>query len=408
MQPLSMIVGSRSSRRRGLAAMLVSSFVLLSACSSSSPASSPSSGPSSGPSSSPSTGGTVSADAPSTDVTSGADVGGTAATVPPGSITFDGYEIPIGGDLHVAFFAPFLGNAAIQLVRDTVEKKVSGVPGAKFTVFDANGDVTAQIDQIENAIESKDYNVAFVIAADPALECQAVTHDMPEAGILVGVYNTPMCDTWKNEGDGLRAPGTFAFIGGTHTIDYYYDYFSWIAEQNPGPQELMVITAPQLNAIAQAIDTAVAKVTSEHPDFKLVDEAYTDYSVELSFAETQRMVQAHPDATILYTGYSTSAQGAVQALQEADKVGSVKIYDKGGSEWAAQAVRDGLIESTTPEAQATSADVLIQLLIDGFNGVVTEPTVVLHDGIDLLPSATATGFEVFTKENIELWTPEVP
>ena len=231
---------------------------------------------------------------------------------------------------------------------------------------------------------------------------------MPAAGMLVGVFNTPMCETWKNEGDGLRAPGTFAFIGGTHTIDYYTDYFTYIAEQNPGPQQVLVITAPQLNAIAQAIDIALDRVHTEYPDFKVVDEAYTDYSVPASFKETQTMLQAHPDASILYTGYSTAAQGAVQALQAAGKEGRVKIYDKGGSQWAADAVRSGAIEATTPEAQATSALALIDLLLGGLDGTVTEPSVILHDAIELLPEATDTGFEVFTKENIDLWKPEVP
>lgn len=323
------------------------------------------------------------------------------------TVIVDGVVIPLSGDLRVAFFAPFLGNAAIQLVNKSIKAKVAAVPGATLTVFDANGSPTTQINQIQNAVQSKQYNVAFVIAADPVLACKPVTEDMPKAGILVGVFNTPMCDTWKNEGDQLRAPGTFAFIGGTHTIDYYTDYFTWIAKQNPGPQKVLVITAPQLNAIAQAIDIALKKVSAANPGFEVVDEAYTDYSVPMTFTKTQAMVQAHPDATILYTGYSTAAQGAVKALKAAGKQKSIKIYDKGGSQWAADAVRDGTIEATTPEAQATSANALMQLLIDAFDGQVSQPTVLLHDALTLLPGASPSGFEVFTKANIDLWKPEV-
>jgi ribose transport system substrate-binding protein len=323
------------------------------------------------------------------------------------TIAVDGYRIKAGGNLRVAFFAPFLGNAAIQQVRKTVASKVAEVPGARLTVLDANGSATRQVNQIQDAVQSRRYNVAFVIAADPVLECTSVTKDMPRAGILVGVFNTPMCGTWNKEGDGLRAPGTFAFIGGTHTIDYYTDYFTWIARRNPGPQKVLVITAPQLNAVAQAIDKALARVHSTFPDFKVVDEAYTDYSVPMSFTKTQTMIQAHPDATILYTGYSTSAQGAVKALRASHRLGTVKIYDKGGSKWAAGAVRQGLIESTTPEAQVTSAGRLMRVLIDGFHGR-TGPTVVLHDGIRLLPGATRSGFEAFTKADIDQWKPEVP
>lgn len=331
-----------------------------------------------------------------------------SGSTPGRTIIVDDYQVKLSGSLRVAFFAPFLGNAAIQQVRKTVAAKVAAVPGAHLTVLDANGSATTQVNQIEDAVQSHRYNVAFVIAADPTLECRSVTKDMPQAGILVGVFNTPMCGTWTKEGDGLRAPGTFAFIGGTHTIDYYTDYFTWIARRNPGPQKVLVITAPQLNAVAEAIDRALSRVSEAYPDFQVVDEAYTDYSVPMSFTKTQAMIQAHPDATLLYTGYSTSAQGAVKALSAAGRLGSVKIYDKGGSQWAAQAVRDGRLQATTPEAQATSAAALMQLLIDGFNGTVTHPTVILHDGIKLLPGATGSGFEAFTKDNINQWKPEVP
>lgn len=332
---------------------------------------------------------------------------GAAAGGPSRTIVVDDHRITVSGGLRVAFFAPFLGNAAIQLVRKTVADKVAAVPGATLTVLDANGSATTQVNQIQNAVQSRRYNAAFVIAADPVLECGAVTRDMPKAGILVGVFNTPMCDTWRNEGDDLRARGTFAFIGGTHTIDYYTDYFTWIAEQNPGPQRLLVINAPQLNAIAQAIDLAIGRVSKTHPDFRLVDEAYTDYSVPTSYTRTQTMIQAHPDATLLYTGYSTAAQGAVKALDAAGRLGDVKIYDKGGSQWAADAVHKGLIEATTPEAQATSAAALMQLLIDAADGKATTPKVILHDGITLLPEATESGFEAFTRSNIDQWHPEV-
>lgn len=336
--------------------------------------------------------------------TSGNAAGGSGGSR---TIRVDGLSIALSGSPRVAFFAPFLGNAAIQLVRRTVEAEVAGVPGATVEVFDANGNAATQVNQIQNAIQSRRFNIAFVIAADPVLECRAITKDMPKAGILVGIFNTPMCDTWDQEGDKLRAPGTFAFVGGTHTIGYYYDYFSWIARQNPDPQQVLVITAPQLNAITKAIERAVERVEAEHPGFEVVDTAYTDYSVPMSFARTQTMIQAHPDATILYTGYSTAAQGAVTALQAAGRLDRIKIYDKGGSRWAAEAVRAGTIQATTPEAQATSAKALVRLLIDALNGTATTPTVLLHDAIDLLPGATATGFEAFTQDNIHLWQPEV-
>ena len=256
-------------------------------------------------------------------------------------------------------------------------------------------------------MQSRRFNLAFVIAADPVLECRSVTQDMPKADILVGVFNTPMCGTWSNEGVacGHREPSRSS---AARTPSTTTPTTTWIAKRNPGPQKVLIITAPQLNAIAQAIDKAVARVSARFPEFKVVDEAYTDYSVPMSFTKTQTMVQAHPDATILYTGYSTSAQGAVKALRASGRLGSIKIYDKGGSGWAAGAVRDGLIQSTTPEAQVTSGAALMQLLIDAFDGKVTSPTVILHDGIKLLPGATRTGFEVFTKDNIDQWKPEAP
>ena len=339
---------------------------------------------------------------------------GQAGAASPGSqashaISFDGYTIHLEGAPRVAFFTPFLGNAAIQTVDKTVAAIVAKTPGAMETVFDANGSELTQVNQMQDIIRSKAYNIAFVVAANPVLECKILSQDMPTAGILVGIYNPPIWDAWSKEGAQLRAPGTFAFVGGTHAIDYYYDYYSWIAAQNPGPQKVIDLTGPQLNPVIEAADIALKRVEADHPGFKVVDEIYTQaYGVPESYTDMQTAIQAHPDATMLIGGYSTATEGAVEVLRSAGKLGKIKIYDKGGDVWATNAVKDGIVEATTPEAQVTSAVALIQALMAGATGKLMHPVAILHDGIKLVSDKYPSGLEIFTKSNIAEWTPQVP
>lgn len=193
---------------------------------------------------------------------------------------------------------------------------------------------------------------------DGAQACKILTEDAPEANVLVAVANQPLCNKAELEGEAYWAPGTLNFVGGSQGREAFRDFFMAIAEENPGPQKVIVVTGPDLNANTINTDAALADVQAKYPDFKVVASVRTNYTIPQGNEKTLPLLNANPDATILIGNYSDITRGAVQAVKQAGLEDSIKVYDSGGSEWAFQAVRDGdvyLTRTYTPYTEMYEA-----------------------------------------------------
>jgi len=321
------------------------------------------------------------------------------------SVNLDGIEIPVDGPLKLAAFLPGTNNADLQSRVKEMHRRIDQIPGASLTIFDAQFDVTTQLNQIQNAIQQHKFNAAIAAPLDGQLLCDALSRQAPQAGMLVAVPNLALCGLYDREGDAQRAPGTLTFVGGTQTIGYWKDYLTWIAQRNPGPQQVIALTDPDGFPLTLNFQAAVKQVQTQFPDFRVVAQAATDLTVPGSNARATALIQAHPDATILITMFSTETQGAVEALKTAGKLGDLKIYDKGGTRWAVGALKDGTIEATSPERAVTSTSTLIDAILAAREGKRYKPFYT-NDGGPTPKDAPPSGFTVFTKKTVGSFTGE--
>jgi ribose transport system substrate-binding protein len=315
------------------------------------------------------------------------------------SVTLDGTRIPIDGPLKLAVFLPGTNNADLQSRVAELHRRIAGIPGASLTIFDAKFDVTTQLNQIQNAIQSQRFNAAIAAPLDGQLLCNALSKQAPAAGMLVAVPNLALCGRYDKEGDAQRAPGTLTFVGGTQTVSYWKDYLTWIAKRNPGTQRAIVLTDPEGFPLTLNFLAALKQVQPSFPDFKVVGSAATDLTVPGSNQKTAALIQAHPDATVLITMFSTETQGAVQALKAAGKLGAVKIYDKGATKWAVSALKAGVLDATSPERAVTSTSTLVDAILAARAGKPWRPFY-NNDGGPTPAGAPGSGFTVFTTESI--------
>lgn len=312
----------------------------------------------------------------------------------------DSYSIPTCGDLKLAVFLPGTSNADLQGRIDYLNGEIPKIKGASMTIFDGKFDATTQLNQIQNALQSGRYNAAIAAPVDGVLTCNALSKQAPTAGVLVAVPNLALCGRTANEGDDLRAPGTLTYVGGTQTPAYWTDYLNWIATQNPGPQQFLALTDPAAPfPLTANFEQAAAAVEKIHPDFKIVGKAATDLTIGGAYQKTVALLQAHPDATGLVTMFSTETQGAVQALQAASKLDKLKIYDKGSTPWAVQALTSGQVAASSPERAVTSTATMLQAMLDARGGKAVPPFYG-NDGAPSPTSAPPSGFTVFTAKTI--------
>jgi ribose transport system substrate-binding protein len=316
------------------------------------------------------------------------------------SVTIDGIKIPVTPQLRLAVFWPFTGNADIQGRIAYLNKTIPTIPCATMTQFDGQGSATTQLNQIQDALQGGKFNAAIAAPIDGQLTCQELSKQAAHAGWLVAIPNLALCGRGNEVGAALRAPGTLSYVGGTEQPDYWHSYLTWIAQQNPGPQQVLALTDPPAPfALTANFQNALNQVQKAYPNFKVIGEDSTDLTVAGAFQKMTALIQAHPNATLLITMFSTETQGAVQALQAAGKLGKIKIYDKGTTPWAAAALRKGTIAASSPERAVTSTATMLQAILNAREGKPYKPYYD-NDGAPNPPGSPADGFTVFTQKTI--------
>lgn len=277
--------------------------------------------------------------------------------------------------------------ANIQAAKDAAAKN-----GADIEIFDGNWSPVTSFNQVENIIAGGQFNALVTGAYDGNQYCKQLTQDAAAKNILVVLANSPGCDRSTNEGAELWAPGTLAFVGGSQGRGPYRDWFLKIAEENPGPQKVVVITGPESIANTINTDLAVADVQAKYPEFQIVGVVRTDYTVLQGNEKFAPLLQANPDLTLVISNYSDMTRGAVQAIKAAGR-DDLKIYDFGGNKWAFEAVRRGEINSTltmTPYAEYYKA---VEALAAAWRGEKVERYLPLES-------------VMITKENVDQNEPE--
>lgn len=317
-----------------------------------------------------------------------------------------GTPVSASSPLRVAVALPGTNNSYLQAQIDQVKSDIAKIPGAEVTIFDGKFDPTTQFNALQTIVQSGKYNAILLPSLDSNLNCKVATEQAPQKNIIVVAMTTALCGRTVNEGEELWAPGTLSYVGGLDTVDYWTDYLEYVVAQNPGPQKVIVVKGPDNIGITINLDAAIKKVTAEHPEFQVVAQANTDYSIPQGNQKTADMLQANSDATILFSAYVTLTQGAVQAVQAAGRTGQMKIYDKGGSTYSIEQLKAGTIEASAPEYPRTTISSALQQVVDALDGKA--PVRFLKNSGAPLPdnAEPGTGFFVITKETASSFTPE--
>lgn len=269
--------------------------------------------------------------------------------------------------LKIAFLIAATNNTHLQ-AQIKGAKDAAAEIGATLDVFDPNWSATTQYNQAQNIISGGQYNAILAEMNDGNQACKIMTETARDKGVLVAVTNQPLCNRGSKEGDELWAPGTLNFVGGSQGRTAFRDWIFRIAEENPGPQKVAVITGPDLNSNTINTDLAIKDVQEKHPDFKVIAVVRTDYSVVQGNQKALPLLQANKDLSILVSNYSDMTRGAVQAARQVGVLDKVKVYDSGGNNWAFKAVEQGQINSTRTIEPYAETYLAVKQLGDAWEG----------------------------------------
>ncbi len=312
----------------------------------------------------------------------------------PHKINLGGEKAVTGGcePLKIAFLSLGTNNVYLQAgIRGAQD--AAKTAGVELEVFDAGWAATTQYNQAQNVVSSGRFNAIVGEMANGIQVCKMLSEDAPAKGIVVSAANQPLCDRATKEGEEYWSPGTLNYVGGTQGGDAWREALEYVVKQNPGPQKVAVITGPDLIVQTIMIDQAIKEVEAKYPDFKVVAEVRTDYSLPQAYQKSLPLIQAHPELTILIGNYSDLTRGAVQAIKQSGWSGTLKVYDNGGSTWAFQAVRDGDVVSTRTYTPYTEMKKSVESIVAAWKGA---------PGPRYVPREST----YITKENIDKYKPE--
>ncbi len=299
--------------------------------------------------------------------------------------------------LKIAYFSAGSSNAYLQAgiaaAKDTAAKM-----SASLDVFDGQFDAQTQFNQMQTALTSGKYNAFAVEPNDGNLVCNMLTKQAPAKGILVTIFNEPICGRATNSGEALYQPGTVTYVGG-QTLDSYQEWMKQVIADNPSGGKVAVLTGPDLNANTLVMREA-EKALKADSKFKIVAEQTTDYTTPQAFSAAQALLQSHPDLNIIMSNYSGMSQGVVQAVNGAGRKGQVRIYDFGGDNWAVNAVKSGDLRQTVMMLPRQETIQALQALADDVQGKS------VPHFIDLTKSKTLPGTPFVTATNATTFASE--
>ena len=300
--------------------------------------------------------------------------------------------------LKIAMFMPAVNTSYLQANIKGAQDEAAKV-GATISVFDAKFDPMNQLNQMQNAIQTKQYNAFIVFPLAGQVICKVATEEAPKAGILVSSYHFSLCNTTFEVDEKQWAPGTLQYVGGASSYPVFLNYVTEIIKANPGPQKVGILTGLELADDTLRIKRVTDELKTKYSQFEVVDNQHTDYTIPDAQKHAQNMIQSHPDISIIITTYSNITRAAVNALEQAGKAGRVKIYDFGGTSWSKKAIESGQVVATVPFYAYTAAAVAVRNLALARQGKEV-PHYIPNDG------GPADAPTIVTKSNVDQFKPE--
>ncbi|MCE0764902.1 sugar ABC transporter substrate-binding protein, partial [Pseudonocardia kujensis] len=276
--------------------------------------------------------------------------------------------------LKIAYFSAGSSNQYLQAAIDEAHG-FAAQNGVTVDVFDGQFNAQTQFDQMQTALTSGKYNAFAVEPNDGNLVCSLLTKDAPKAGIMVSVFNLPICGRATNLGEQTWEPGTVTYVGG-QTLDVYQDWMTQLIKAHPNGGKVALISGPDLNANTICFFQAAEEL--EKHGFTIVAKQTTDYTTAKAFQAAQTIVQANPDLDIIMSNFSGMTRGVVQATAGS----KIAVYDFGGDSWALDNVRSGALAGSivmlprqeTREALQAVVDLVKGQQVPKFVNLATSPT----------------------------------
>lgn len=303
-----------------------------------------------------------------------------------------------GTPIKVAFFIATESNLYTKAMVSEAQR-VSQESHVPVTVFNGNFNPTTQYDQLQNALQSKQYNAWYVTPINGQQQCNLLSKQAPAAGIVVGTSDLALCNRGTEPASNIWQPGTLDYAAAEDTSTYDTAWVNYVASQLKGAHNIAVLYGPPLITLNQNVEHALKALEKRRPELHVVASVNTDFSTAEGLSDTQNLLRSHPNIDTILTVYADVTVGAVKAVEAAHA--HVKIFDLGASAEEVPYIRSGAITASAVYDPRST----VQTVLDALIGAVREGKTVPHYQSGLALGTTEDPYEV-TKANVGSYQPE--
>jgi ribose transport system substrate-binding protein len=175
----------------------------------------------------------------------------------------------------------------------------------------------------------------------------------------------------------LMAGGEIVSFVGSDDVAIGRQVIEWLAGVTKGSARLGVITGSSTAPTARDRAQGVTEALARHPGLVCVAEEPANYNRGLAKDVAARILASHADIEWLVALNDDMALGAIEAVQQAGRIGSVRVTGVNGIPEGLLAVRDGRLAITVDYALYTIAMASVELAVRHLNGERIEAQTVL-------------------------------
>lgn len=265
---------------------------------------------------------------------------------------------------NIAFFGFAASNSFAQATWKGVQQEAKAC-GASAKFFDPNFVAQTQVNQMEDAITTGQYQVFIVQANDGLSVVPAVERAIKQGITVVGEFTQigSRYDTIQPQVPGL------IFVGeGSVQNGHALGQLGVEACKGINPCKVAYLQGFKTLPLDNARTAAVLDTLKTSPNVQLVQTLQGGYTQATGLAAAQDVLSAHPDVNLLI-GSSQAIEGAQLAIKRAGKLGKIKLIGNGGSCQAIQGVMSGNWFASYIVAERSDGQIATKFGIESANGM---------------------------------------
>jgi ABC-type sugar transport system substrate-binding protein len=261
----------------------------------------------------------------------------------------------------------------------TYSDSVAKAEGAKAAAEDLGVNVEIYWSDLDPATELSNYNsivtsgkfgAVGIQSVSPQM-CKTVADTVIDAQLLIAAFGGPLCGTGEEMGPDLVAPGTIAYVDQNNLIEGAMTMFDGAVEQlGDGPQKVLFVYGNEGHTTVTAHETAWAEFSQDHPDWEVIGTVYSDWTTPGAYSDTQNLLQANSDATVVFSVYIDITAGVVKAIADQGLTDQISVFEtSGGSTLSAELLENGQLLGSVPvfsyDVGYAAVEAIVQTAEDG-------------------------------------------